>query len=190
MFSRLEPILRPVVRRTESTDTRLAIRRDESQDLGQRKSSGGDEDLAPIPWEDMATVSTTSLRAFLQTLLHGATVDAPPPEAGLRAEPTTLGSRATNAYQTMGRAVQDRNVVTESTPGLPPVNTDSPHPETAVIGHEFGDDELKLVQQYIADLIELERRGIQELTIQRSLTFLDSIRQAIATATAELAAGI
>lgn len=189
MFSRLEPIVRPIVRRTESTDARLAIRRDESQDLGQRKSRGNEEEIAPIPWEDMATVSTSSLRAFLQTLLHGATVDAAPPEAALRSEPTTLGSRASNAYQTMGRAVQDRNVVTESAPGLPPVSTDAPHPETAVIGHEFDAVEVKQVEFYISELLELERRGIQELTIQRSMNFLDSIRDAIRLATTAAPAG-
>lgn len=180
MFSRLEPILRPVVRRAESTDTRMAIRRDESQDLGRRKSRGRNEEIAPIPWEDLASVSTAALRAFLQTLLHAGGPAPAPAEAASRHEPTTLGSRATSAYQTMGRAVQDRNVVTESPPGLPDVPTDAPHPETAVIGHEFGEDEIRRVTVYIGDLIELERRGVLELTIQRSLTFLDSIGQAIA----------
>lgn len=196
MFSRLEPILRPVVRRTESTDTRLAIRRDESKDYGSSKDRGGGEDYAPMEWEDMAEVSTGALHAFLQTLLNGPQSPAGPAAPGTPAPeehkttPTTLGSRATSAYQTMGRVGHDKNVVTETSPNLPPVPTDAAHPETSVLGHEFGPGEIQRVQAAINDLIELERRGIKDLTIQRSLAFLDSLEQAIAEGKTRVAAGV
>lgn len=182
MFSRLEPILRPVVRRTESTDTRLALRRDETKDYANAKDRSNPEDYVPAEWEDLAAVSTAALRSFLQTLLNGTHSDAqatPTPEAP-KHTPTTLGSRATSAYQTMGRAGHDKNVVTETPAGLPNVPTDAPHPETSVLGHEFSENDIQRVQLFIADLLELERRGITELTILRSLNFLDSIQQAIA----------
>jgi hypothetical protein len=189
MFSRLEPILRPVIRRTESADTRMAIRRDESKDFGRSKGGQGADEYAPMEWEDMASVSTSALRIFLQTLLQGPTspetaATLPPEES--RTTPTTLGARATNAYQTMGRAGHDKNVVTETSPNLPPVDTGAQHPETAVLGHEFSDDDIRRVQFYIGELIELERRGVADLTIQRSLAFLDSLQQAIAEGKASL----
>lgn len=193
MFSRLDPILRPIVRRTESTDTRLNIRRDESKTYDEGKGRGNPEDYAPLEWEELAEVSTAALRAFLQSLLHGP-VGPGTPSKGVPAPeepkpgPTTLGSRATQAYQTMGRAVHDKNVVTETSPNLPTVATDAAHPETSVLGHEFGPDEIKQVEQYIGDLIELERRSISDLTIQRSLPFLESIKLAIADGQARIGA--
>lgn len=182
MFSRLEPILRPVVRRTESTDTRLALRRDESKDYADAKDRGNPEDFVPMEWEELAAVSTGALRSFLLTLLNGTQ----PGSAGTQPQaeepkhtPTTLGSRAISAYQTMGRAGHDKNVVTETPAGLPNVPTDAAHPETSVLGHEFSENDILRVQVFITDLIELERRGVTELTIQRSVNFLDSIQQAI-----------
>lgn len=182
MFSRLEPILLPVVRRTESADARMEIRRDESKDFGRSKGGQGSDDYTPMEWEDLASVSTGALRIFLQTLLQGpatseTSVAAPADEH--RTSPTTLGSRATNAYQTMGRAGHDKNVVTETSPNLPAVDTSAQHPETTVLGHEFSDADIARVQFFIGELIELERRGVTELTIQRSLAFLDSLQQAI-----------
>ena len=41
MLSRLDPVFRTILRRTEETDTRLHIRRDESQ--GQEKGKKGPE---------------------------------------------------------------------------------------------------------------------------------------------------
>ena len=181
MFSRLEPLLRPVTRRTESTDTRLAIRRDESKEQGGRKGSGGGDDYTPVPWEDVAAVSTASLKTFLQSLLLGSAPPAAPvtlsADASVpRHSPTTLGARATGAYQTMGRAVHDRNVDADLAPPAP-VPAD-----TTMLGTDFGEVELAQVKKFVSDLIELERRGVHELTIQRSLTFLDSVAQGIAQA--------
>lgn len=183
MFSRLDPILRPVTRRTESTDTRLAIRRDESKEQGGRKRGHGDDEFTAVPWEDIAAVSTASLKTFLQSLLLGPTVAtpagaAPDAPSETRHSPTTLGARATGAYQTMGRAVHDRNVDADLPPPLPA----APENNTTMLGGDFGEAELAQVKQFVSDLIDLERRGVHELTIQRSLTFLDSVRQGIAQA--------
>lgn len=189
MFSRLEPLLRPVTRRTESTDTRLAIRRDESKEQGGRKRGHSEADYTAIPWEDIAAVSTASLKTFLQSLLLGSAPQAVAPAAPATPEPerhspTTLGARATGAYQTMGRAVHDRNVEIEVQPVA------AAPADTTVLGGDFGEAELKQVRQFVSDLIDLERRGIHELTIQRSLTFLESVRQGIAQAQAGPAPGV
>lgn len=186
MFSRLEAILRPVARHAESTDTRLSIRKDESKHYGRNKQGKGQDEYAPVAWEDTATVSTASLRTFLQSLLSGPstiqtsatqTAQTTPPEE--RHAPTTVGHRASNAYQTMGRAVHDRNV--EAPP--PPPSSGLQHSGEGVhLGQDFGDAERKQVEAFIGDLLELERRDIHEITIQRSMTFLDSVKQGIETA--------
>lgn len=180
MFSRLEPILRTVVRKTEAADTRLAIRRDESKDLGDRKSGHGHDEYSPMEWEDIALVSTASLRTFLQSLIEAPAAPAAPAAAPHHA-PTTMGARATNAYQTMGRAVHDRNVTEES---APPAHADT----ATVLGHDFVEQELALVRRYIGDLIELERRGVESLSIQRSASFLDGVREGIRLAEESLKA--
>lgn len=183
MFSRLEPLLRPVTRRTESADTRLAIRRDESKEQGGRKGGHGPDEYTPVPWEDVAAVSTASLKTFLQSLLLGsaapaAQVSVPAATEAPRHTPTTLGARATSAYQTMGRAVHDRHVDADI---VPPVVAPA---DSTMLGGDFGEVELAQVKKFVSDLIDLERRGITELTIQRSLTFLDSVAQGIAQAQA------
>ena len=173
MFSRLDPILRTITRRTEKADTRLAIRRDESKDSGRHKGAHNSDEFAPVPWEDTASVSTASLKTFLQSLLGIEPVVgfASNSHEENRHMPTTLGARATGAYQSMGRAVHDRNVEAESTP--------APADATSVLGSDFEDADLARIQHFISDLIDLERRGIHELTIQRSITFMDSVEQGI-----------
>jgi hypothetical protein len=173
MFSRLDPILKTITRRTEKADTRLAIRRDESKETGRRKGAHGADEFASVPWEDTASVSTASLKTFLQSLLGDGPPAVPDAPDENRHTPTTLGARAAGAYQSMGRAVHDRNV--EADPASAPAPADT----ASALGHDFGDADLSRIRQFVSDLIDLERRGIHELTIQRSLTFLDSVQQGI-----------
>jgi hypothetical protein len=118
------------------------------------------------------------LKTFLQSLLGvdpaaGFTSD---PHEETRHTPTTLGARAAGAYQSMGRAVHDRNVEAEPPP--------APADTASALGSDFGETELARIRQFVSDLIDLERRGIHELTIQRSMTFMDSVEQGIVLAQA------
>ncbi len=169
----------------------MAIRRDESKDPKQRRGGHGDDEYSAIPWEDTAGVSTAALRVFLQSLLGtgpaAATPDisvaaADPAESQARHEPTTITARASNAYLTTGRAVHDRNI--EAPPVQPAPVVD--HPETVVLGHDFTEADRQKIANFMADLSELERRGVSELTVQRSLTFMDGVAEAIAVAKAQL----
>lgn len=193
MVTRLDPLLpHPHVRNTEPADTRMAIRRDESKDPKRRGAGGGHEDYSAIPWEDSAGVSTAALKTFLQSLLGTAPEQATPEisPAALAAaatphhhEPTTITARASNAYLAMGRAVHDPNIEAP-VPQPAPV---ADHPETVVLGHDFTEDDRKTIAGFLTDLSELERRGVTELSVQRSLTFMEGVAEAIREAQSGLA---
>ncbi len=185
MVMRLDPLLpAPHVRSTEATDTRMAIRRDESKDPKERGGGSSHEDYSAIPWEDTTGVSTAALKTFLQSLL-GAPPAAVTPDLSAAAqaaaintprhEPTTLTARASNAYLTTGRAVHDRNIEAPTPQPAAPVD----HPETVVLGHDFTEADRKVIAGFMSDLSELERKGVIELSIQRSLTFMDGVAEAI-----------
>lgn len=191
MFSKLDPISVPgAPRKTESSDARMELRRDESHADDRRKNRQEDDRYTPIPWEDSAVVSTTGLKVFLQSLLQGALPSSsaipkpapteephtPPPQPPAPIDDRM--SRAAHAYQTMGKAVHDRNV--EETPPLPvPASQAS---ETVTLGTDFTEEDLKDLRLFIADLTELERRGVAQIPIERSLSFLEGVRRAIAAA--------
>lgn len=192
MVTRLDPLLpTPHVRSTEATDTRMAIRRDESKDPKQRGGGSGHEEFSAIPWEDTAGVSTAALKVFLQSLLGmGPAAATPDISAAAMAaastapkhEPTTMTARASNAYLTTGRAVHDRNIEAPAVQPAPVVD----HPETVVLGHDFTEADRKTIAGFLTDLSELERRGVSELTVQRSLTFMDGVSEAIKLAKSQL----
>ena len=174
MFSKLDGIFRGLPpRHVETANTRLEIRRDESENQGKKKDRDGDNEYSPIPWEDISYVSIASLRTFLESIVTTETeialTPAPPP---VHEGSTALNQRAASVYQSVGRAVHDQNV---TSPSVSPS-----HIET-----NFSDDELARVKIYIADLAELSRRGVTELGMQRSATFLESIGEAITKAKAE-----
>lgn len=182
MLSRLDPVFRTILRRTEETDTRLHIRRDESQ--GQEKGKKGPEsgEYTPLAWEDSATVSVAALKAFLQTLLQGTlpAKDTPSPHSfSPERETGSVSYRAARAYQTTGRAVHDPNIEAQLPPP-PPAGGGAA--EAVSLGSDFSEKDLADVQRFVADLIELERLGVTDLTIQRSQTFLEGVRQAIEAA--------
>lgn len=181
MWNRIDPLIQPITRKVEQTSPRMEIRRDESEHYGGRKKGGGEDEVAPIPWEDTTVVSVAGLRNFLQSLLGGAesqdtlkaapegNLDQTPPEFH---EPVnTYVSRATHAYQSTGKAVHDRNV------GEPaPITTGA---NAVTLGADFGEEDLNRIRGYIDRLAELDRNGIPEITLRRTLGFLDAIGQGI-----------
>lgn len=184
--TRLDPLIQAVARKAENIYSKMAIRRDESQDLGKKKQGSGAEDLTPIPWEDTTDVSVVALRGFLEDLLglaHTGTLNSdilplPTPPTPQPNAPQTAASHAANAYRATGRVVHDENVeIFEPSPIIPdaPLQSDT----DVRLGDDFGEEERETMRGYLRDLTELERRGVTFLTLQRSLTFLESIRQAI-----------
>lgn len=156
-------------RHVENANARLEIRRDESQGRGKRKSDeqAGAHDMPE--WDDTAYVSLASLRTFLESVVpHDDPEIYIPP---VHEASTTLHQRATSAYQNAGRAGHDENVA-------------SPAPSASHIETNFTEEDMARIRGFISDLIELDRRGISELAMQRSASFLDSIEAAIASALA------
>ncbi|HPQ50048.1 MAG: hypothetical protein KDJ26_06355 [Alphaproteobacteria bacterium] len=194
MWNRIDPLIQSISRKVEQTDSRMEIRRDESESYGGRKKSGNHEDAQPIPWEDTTIVTTAALSNFLSALLGGAKISLPPqdgensdiPEEGQAPEhhePTnTYLSRATSAYQATGRAVHDQNIEE------PPPITQDRHGDEAMVtlGSDFGEEELERIKDFIGDLDNLERNGIREISLLRSLNFLDSIEQGIKDASSAI----
>ena len=193
--TRIDPIIQAVVRKAETIYSKMGIRREESEDLTRKKKGGGDNDAQALPWEDTTEVSIAALRGFLEDLLgighfspqESEVTSIPPPlPAPIEHAVNPTAARAVNAYQSMGRVVHDRNV--ESSPFLQPSYTipsdvaaeDSKEsPEKTVLGDDFTDDDRARLGGYLKDMVYLESRGVTTLTLRRSLTFLESIHQAI-----------
>ena len=179
-----------MARRAEKIYTKMGIRRDESEDLGRKK-----KDTAPSAysaWDDTTEVSLLALRGFLEDLLgigHASSLPLEPPTTMISpplsppsSAPVSLPvptAYAVHAYQVTGKAVHDENVAGFSSP--PPAPGESAS-SAFQLGDDFGEAERETLRGYIRDLTLLESRGIETLTLQRNLTFLDSIRQAIAAA--------
>ena len=179
----------------------MEIRKDESEYYEGRKRDGGAQDAQALEWEDTTIVSTLALANFLSALLgrqptssseessekaetSEGSGELSEPEAltvkPVSAEPATNTyiSRATHAYQNTGRAVHDQNVEEP-----PPVTTTSDGQEAIVsLGADFGDDERERMRGFITDLHDLEKRGVREVSLLRTLNFLDSIERGISDA--------
>lgn len=183
--TRFDPFIQAVSRKAEGIYTKMAIQRDESQDLTRRRKHEKDQDSASAAWEDSTDVSVIALRGFLEDLLglahsvpeiHNDDLPLPPIAATQPAAPATAASHAAQAYRTTGRVVHDENVEMDKVaPLIPPAA-----PESAVtLGDDFGEAEREMMRGYLQDLVDLEKAGITSLTLRRSLTFLESIDQAI-----------
>src|SRR3989338_1336313 len=117
--TRFDPFIQAVARRAEGIYTKMAIRRDESQDLTRRRKDEGDTDASSLLWEDTTDVSVVALRGFLEDLLglthsgpHMNTdlLPLPPVPADQPTAPQTAASHAAQAYRNTGRVVHDENV--------------------------------------------------------------------------------
>lgn len=179
--TRLDPFIQAVARRAEGIYTKMAIQRDESQDLTRRRKNEDHNDGSSALWEDTTDVSVVALRGFLedllglvhQGLLNSDNLPLPPVTVEQPTAPQTAASHAAEAYRTTGRVVHDENVeIVAPAPIIPPDNA-------VRLGDDFGEAERELMRGYLQDLADLERVGISFLTLRRSLTFLESIDQAI-----------
>ncbi|PZP53616.1 MAG: hypothetical protein DI586_10825 [Micavibrio aeruginosavorus] len=168
MFSKLEgifPGLPP--RHVENANTRLEIRRDESENKRKKKDQETEGEYSTIPWEEIAYVSIASLKAFLESVVMPEG-EISPPAPHIHEASNTINQRAAAAYQSVGRAVHDTNI-----------QTNIPEQSPSHIETNFSDADIGRIRSFISDLLDLERRGIQELGMQRSENFLDSIGAAI-----------
>lgn len=183
-----------MLRRAEKIYTKMGIRRDESEDLGRKKKDESTE--SSVLWEDMTEVSLVALRSFLEDLLgidHSVPITPPTSSFSPVPPPHSLASHAAHAYETTGKAVHDENVAGKrgniliTADGGPSDGSSAPSSSPSSqagfsLGADFGESERATLRGYIQDLTQLEQQGVETLTLQRSLTFLESIQQAIAAA--------
>jgi hypothetical protein len=183
--TRFDPFIQAVFRKTETINSKMSIKRDESQDLTRRKKGDGNAEISAIPWEDLTEVSVIALRGFLEDLL-GLTHPNLSPDltmsnhspipAPLQDEAHQKAAKAAMAYRTTGKMVHDENVQA-ATPAPSPAPDDEG--SLVTLGNDFGEAERNLMLNYRQSLIELERRGVEFLSLKRTLNFLDSIGEAI-----------
>ena len=164
-----------VPRFVESANARLEIRRDDSHAQNQKRKDRGEADHAPVEWDEMATVSVMALYAFLGSLLASRLHHDNPPPAFVPAEhqPKTLQQKqAMGAYhrvQSRGGAV-DTNTGDDALP---------PSDPSIVLADDVSDDDVRRMQQYRHDLMELNRRGVAEIRLERAENFLTAIGEGI-----------
>lgn len=184
MFSQLGPLFKTHFRRTESNDTRQHIPHEEHGAAQGRDQDEGDKKESP-KWEDEASVSTIALRAFLidflKTLpgaeeLEFETTNVTQPNAARPHEPkrptNTNNAKAVRAYQTMAKhATPDK--VEEKAPS-----------EKSGARNKVPDNieskEYRDIYVLIQDLETLSEKGVQQLFIYKSETFVESLKTAVA----------
>lgn len=175
MFSRLDPVFQAMRRQAESADTKLGIRRDEKNDSGPRKD-GKDKDGEPSQlWEDVTVVSIPALRAFLNGLVPAGGADAGHADISISATaqasgpaPVSDAARAAQAYR--------------STPGGSAPAPAPPPPPSSASGVKLSSEEEKTIFRLIADLAVLSARGVTDLRIYKSDSFLQSLVDAVKAA--------
>jgi hypothetical protein len=163
--------------RVTSSNTRMEIKRDESQAQNRKAKDSDGDSYQSIPWEDTTEVTVSALRAFLHTLLYGDEAQTAP--IAQTPPPSTRAGRAASAYQSTARAVHDPNVTAKAPPPVTPQPVDMAEGDRPILDESFGEDERLLIQTYLQDLSRLQGLGVEVLTIQRNLTFLEAIGESI-----------
>lgn len=190
MLSQLGPLFKATFRHAEESDTRQSIRPEDKKDGRKKKDEDRDDDSTDM-WEDSTGVSVDALRTFLINFLNGTTIQtglaggqnptsstastpgtaapAPPP----RARPMNEASaRAAGAYQSMADKMEPHHYT-------PPPITDAPENAAKTDADLLHAGDIRLIHQLIADLDELDARGVMELTIEAADSFLESLKNAV-----------
>lgn len=190
MFSDIGNILATYKpRQTESTDTRQALQRHDS-DFEQQHKKKEDKDQDSLKNEDIANVSVKSLHLFLNNLLKSRNNPAPPiAEKNERRESTEgkslsasqaemdfgeapktspgIAAKAAQAYETTAHSA-------EKAQGQP----ENPPPYTAQ-ALALSASEIRVIYKLLDELQDLSERHIEYLQIERGETFLQSLVTAV-----------
>jgi len=175
MFSNLGPLFKTVFREAEPTDTRQAIRREEKEQGRKKQDDEADNRISIDLWEDSASVSVTSLQAFLVDFINDKKTNDKKVISKTesnhvqndKAKPqNTFVAKATNAYQTMA----DKTAPAKEEPAQ--IQNIS---EADLIESE----EMRKIYKLIEDLEELSAKGIESLYIEQAESFVDSLINAV-----------
>ncbi|MGE4314091.1 MAG: hypothetical protein AB7E85_07465 [Pseudobdellovibrionaceae bacterium] len=199
MFSRIDPIFRTFIRQTENTDTRQEIRREENvyvgRDREERRHARDHDDL----WTDSTDVSVKALISFLENILSEDSrsgqeksfssmadqmTDTPEEDAASSEfasgedEPVYRPSaaRAASAYATTATKIEGG--ATSAAAGTPSGGISSEPAEAVVLEHQ----DRRMIENLVRGLRQLDRDGVETLTMSRAGTFFESLSEAIRTA--------
>jgi len=179
MFSQLGPLFKTTFRQAESNDTRQAIPHDE-RDKGRRKREEEEQKEENTDlWQDNMSVTTGALRAFLinflKTMPGAEDVSLVEEDKPLSARPhersrptNTRNAKAVRAYQAMAEQGAERAPT--------PKKEDKRVEPTADL---LQSQELRDIHQLIDDLDVLHNRGVTDLRIQQSESFIQSLKNAV-----------
>jgi hypothetical protein len=207
MFSQLGPLFRTTFRQAESNDTRLAIPHDEREKRRRKEEDEKRKEESRDLWEDNTSVTVPALRAFLINFLKtlpgyndAANVGRPPDELSRRprerTRPTnTRQAKAVRAYQSMAEKTRAENPAGHKP--IPPGENKTPENLPAEEDNTQGENieptadllesqELRDIHQLIADLEVLEQNGVENLSIQKADTFIDSMKNAVRLAKSKI----
>lgn len=180
MFSQLGPLFKTQFRKTEKNDTRQHIPHEE-HDAAQKKYKGEKEKEAAPKWEDEATVSVASLRAFLIDFLKtlpGAKdsgIDLTNEDQNTLQRPhepqrpsSTKNAKAVRAYQTMAKHAAPIETEKNTSPIEMNKTLDT------IKSKEYRD-----IYKLIQSLEALSAHHVTELHIFKSRTFVESLKTAV-----------
>lgn len=181
MLSRLAPLFKTMLRKAESADTRLTIRRDEKEDRREKEEFSPEPEQESDLWTDSTVVSIEALRAFLLTFIKGdskksveqdgsaAFTAAPSQEAAV----TPRAAAAVKAYGAAAHTAAGHDHHLDPPPEIPPAD------EGASPADMLAAEDLRTIYQLIEDLDFLTRQDITSLTIEKADTFLESLVAAV-----------
>lgn len=194
MFSQLGPLFKTTFRQAESNDTRQKIPHEE-RDPPQRDKDDKEEKIDDdVLWQDSTTVSIAALRNFLINFLNTM------PEAQIidqsmdpnfetsdidevhvpqvnrpkeRERPTnTHNAKAVRAYQAIANKTQEGRANTPQTQSGPTYRK----PPSA---DQIENKELRDIYQLIDNLEILSNKGVQDITIQKNGSFVESLQSSV-----------
>lgn len=195
MLWNIQPFVKTLFRRSEKTDTRQAIRREEN--VPQRRRGETDDNRRPRERlvDDQADVSVEALISFLSDMVESNAPDSQEKSFSSMAEDMTSPyeddmfeegakdnapkgveqqgrvAQAASAYERTATDIEARSYAEqEDRPAQP---ADSAH----VVDLKKG-DRLFLTQK-LAELRELSNRGVETMNISRGGTFYDALDAAI-----------
>ena len=156
-MTRIDPPPPLRIQQSAKSQTEQNVDRHHQDDPGEEKDFGeGFKDA----YEDLTDVSIPALIAFLEGLIGRI------PEAGTQTshQPNTPNARAAQAYQSHAPQSPISTPQTEKKSALDQVAQNMDHRE---------------IRALIRELIQLSNKGITALSLEKSDSFLDSIRQAV-----------
>jgi hypothetical protein len=182
MFSKLEPLFKTTFRQAESTDTRQAIRRDESKSGRKNSDDNTQQDEDNDLWTDSTIVSVAALKAFLTDFLkeqidsekQQQEESASITDAQTQVAENTLARKAHSAYETSAHYADAYSK--RQTDGA------TPPPSQEIPADLLDNEDVRIMNKLIVGLQTLESRNVTELNIQREGTFLESLEKAVKNA--------